>query len=61
MIPNLTYTNKDLYVFNEVKSRPTCLFLDLNAISLQIRGFCHLVNILTSTLDKVNIYTKKKF
>ena len=46
MIPDLVYTSKDLYVSNQVRSKPIYL-LSLEAISLYIKSFCHLVNALT--------------
>ncbi len=48
MILDLAYTKRDLYTFNQVRSRPMSL-LGLRATSLHTRGFCHLVKVLTST------------
>ena len=48
MIPDLTYTNRTFYIFNQVRLRPTYILFGLNTIDLHIRGFCYLVNILTS-------------
>ncbi len=58
MIPDLIYISKDLYAFNQVRSRPTYL----SDPSLYIRqawgplvyipgGLCHLVNALTNEAD----------
>ena len=46
MISNLVYISKDLYISNQVRSRPIYLF-GLRAIALYITGFCYLVNALT--------------
>ncbi len=48
MIPDLAYTSRDIYVSNQVRSKPTYLS-GLGIISLYTRGFCHLVNTLTFT------------
>ena len=47
MVPNLAYTNKNFYISNQVRFRFMYLF-DLKTISLYIRGFYYLVNVLTS-------------
>ena len=67
MILDLVYINKDLYIFNQVKFKPTYLS-DLNIINIQIKGLCHLINILSFikfiyhdfSTDKVNVHTKKR-
>ena len=58
MILDRVYINKNLYVFNQVRSKPIYLLLGLDAISLHINGFYYLVNILT---DQTDIYIRKKF
>ena len=49
MISNLAYINKNLYIFNQIKFKPIFLILDLIIISLYIRSFCNLVNVLFFT------------
>ena len=49
MILNLTYISRNLYLFNQVRSRPMYLFSNLDITILHIKGFYYLVNILTST------------
>ena len=48
MIPDLAYTNRSLYIFNQARSNLIYL-LGLRAIDLYIKGLCYLVNILTFT------------
>ncbi len=57
MISDLVNIHKDFYTFNQAKFRPLYSLLSLNAISLYIKSFCHLVNVLT---NKTNICTKEK-
>ncbi len=60
MILDLAYTSRDLYISNQVKSRPTYLS-DLGFIGLHIRVFCYLVNVLTfiQSVYWQNNYTDK--
>ena len=57
MILDLVYISRDLYISNQVKSKPIYLLLGLIIISLYTRNFCYLINIL---INKTDIYTKKK-
>ncbi len=54
MILDLTYTNRDLYTFNQVRFRLTYLS-GLGATGFYTRGFGHLVNAL---IDKADIRTR---
>ncbi len=49
MIPNLTYTSKNLYTSNQIRSKFTYLLSDLDITGLHTRDFCYLVNTLTPT------------
>lgn len=49
MIPDLAYTNRDLYVFNQVSFRPMCSPSGLSATGLHTRSLCHLINVQTFT------------
>ena len=57
IISDLVYISRDLYIFNQVKLRPTYLLSSLDASDLYTRKLGYLVNALT---DKANVYTKKK-
>lgn len=59
IISDLVYISKNIYVFNQVKSRHIGL-LNISATSLYTRGFCYLVNIITFIINKANVYIKKK-
>lgn len=61
MISDLAYNNRDPYISNQVKSRPTYLLSGLDATSIYTRGFYYLINTWTSIIDKVDIYIRKKF
>ncbi len=60
MILDLVYTNKDLYTFNQSRSKPIYLLSGLSAASLYAKGLCHLVNTLIFIDNKVNICTAKE-
>lgn len=68
MIQHLTYTSKNLYIFNQIKSRSTYLLSSLSTTSLYTRCLCFLVNALTFIesiywdydTDKANIRIRKK-
>ena len=49
MISDLTYTSKNLYTSNQIKSKPIYLLLGLGAISLYTKSFYYLINILIFT------------
>lgn len=55
MILDLVYTIKSFYISNQVKLKPTYLVLSLDANGLDIKGFCHSVNILTFINDEDNV------
>ncbi len=61
MIPNLAFTSKYFYIFNQVKSKSTYLLSNLSAINLYTKSFCHLVNILTFTITKLIFAYKISF
>lgn len=60
MLSDLVYTTRDFYISNEVRLRPTLLLSYLNAICLYIKGFYYLINALTFTIDKVEVYIREK-
>ncbi len=59
MILDLAYISKDLYAFNQIKSKPMYLS-SLVATSLYIKGFYYLVNILISTKSIIRPVTLTK-
>ena len=58
MILDLAYIRKDLYISNQVKSKPMYLPSGLSTTSLYIRDLYYLINTLT---NKADVCTKKKF
>lgn len=68
MILDLAYINKDFYIFNQVKFGLIYFLSDLNIISLYVKKFCYLVNILILTYFYIKlivliklIFVQKKF
>ncbi len=49
MISDLTYTNRNLYIYNQIRYRSLYL-LNLDTTSLHIKSFYHLVNTFTSSI-----------
>ncbi len=47
MISDLTYTSRDFYTSNHVRSMSTYSLSGLGTTGLHTKGFCHLVNTLT--------------
>lgn len=60
MIQNLIYTSRDFYISNLVRIRLIYLLSGLSAISLHIKGLYYLIHNLSSIIDKVDIYVRKK-
>ena len=58
MILNLAYTNRNLYIFNQVRFKLIYSLLGLSIIDLYIKDFYYLVNTL---INKANVCIKKKF
>lgn len=48
MISDLTYTDRNLYIFNQIRFRTLYLF-NLDANSLYANSFYHLINAFTSS------------
>lgn len=63
MILDLIYTNKNLNIFNQVRSKLIYLLLGLSIPYLHIKCFCYLIYTLTSTkfIIGLMILTKPTF